>query len=162
MKDSQKLAQLFNEDQADRKTKKIDWDKVSKRDTMRQRKVSLMLKKGLIKTARDHYHAAMIFQHAIEVSGNKLAQRLAKKSADLGEEDAKWLYAAATDRILMRQSKKQKYGTQYTQRHIAGPGDKVERIYELYPCNEKTTDEERRKYNVPTLEEAKKLTSTFN
>ena len=120
-----------------------------------------MIEKGLVKTARDYYHAAMIFQHAIEVSGNKLAQKLAKKSADMGEGDAKWLYAAATDRILMRQNKKQKYGTQYSQRCIAGSGDKVERIFELYPYDENTTDEERRKYNVPTLEEAKNLRKIF-
>ncbi len=162
MKDNPRLQKLFNEDQSDRKAKIIDWEKVSKRDIARQTKVSAMLDKGLIKTARDYYHAAMIFQHAIEVSGNKLAQRLAKKSADMGEENAKWLYAAATDRILLRQSKKQKYGTQYSQRCIAGQGDKVERVFELYPYDETTTDEERKKYNVPVLEEARRLASTFD
>jgi len=161
MKDNQRLQRLYDADQADRSTKMIDWIKVTKRDTARQQKVAVMLEKDQVKTARDYYNAAMIFQHAIEISGNTLAQRLAKKSMDMGEQKAKWLYAATTDRILMRQNKKQKYGTQYTQKYVAGQDEQVERIFELYPCDERTTDEERKKFDVPTLEKAKKMASTL-
>lgn len=161
MKDNSRLQKLFDEDQADRRVKKIDWTKVSKKDIRRQRQVTTMLGKKLVKTARDYYNAAMVLQHAIEVSGNKLAQKLAKRSMDLGEQKAKWLYAATTDRILMRQSKKQKYGTQYTQCYVAGNGDHVERVFKLYPYDERTTDEERRALDVPSLEEAKKLAATI-
>ena len=162
MKNNATIKRLFEADQRVRKQKRIDWSKVCIQDMTRQKKVTKMLEKSLVKTAVDYYHAAMIFQHASEVSGNKVAQRLAKKSMDMGEERAKWLYAASTDRVLMNQGRKQKFGTQYTQRYVPGVGNKVNRIFELYPYDEKKTDKEREVFNVPTLKEAKRMAKNFS
>jgi len=63
----------------------------------------------------------------------------------LGFEKAKWLYAAAQDRLLIKQGKKQKYGTQYKRK---------DGIWFLYPVNKSINDRERKKYNVPTLKES--------
>jgi len=60
---------------------------------------------------------------------------------------AKWLYAATLDRALMNSGQAQKYGTQY----ISGSNGQCSRLYVVDP---RTTDAERKSYNVPTLEEA--------
>ncbi|MBP9668844.1 MAG: hypothetical protein KBE09_00975 [Candidatus Pacebacteria bacterium] len=161
MKDNRTLRALYEADQSDRKHKTIDWRHVGRRDELRQNKAKILLDNGLVCTAADYFHAAMIFQHAIELSGNAMAQKLARKSIALGDERAKWLYAAATDRLLMRKNKKQKYGTQYTQRHVAGEGDTVRTIFELYPYDKTTTDKERAQYNVPSLKEARQIAKTL-
>ncbi|MBI2482326.1 MAG: hypothetical protein HYV76_02080 [Candidatus Vogelbacteria bacterium] len=61
---------------------------------------------------------------------------------------ARWLFAAITDRILVDQNKPQKFGTQYTKKDANSP-------WVLRPINPKTTDAERKKYNVPTLKQMK-------
>ncbi|MEO6509229.1 MAG: hypothetical protein ABIO02_04700 [Patescibacteria group bacterium] len=139
---------LFNEDQADRydiqqwsTQEKID--AIALRDTKRLAEVQMLLEENELHAPDDLYYAAMIFQHGSSVEHFKKANRLAEQSMDLGYEPAKWLYAASLDRALLNEGKPQKFGTQYK--------ITTDREKEYFPCDPTTTDEERKKYNVPRL-----------
>ena len=72
---------------------------------------------------------------------------------DMGHVRARWLYAAATDRKLIREGKKQKYGTQFqiSKNGIATP----------YPYAKSTTDVERSKFLVPPISVRKNQIESF-
>jgi hypothetical protein len=95
----------------------------------------------------DYYHAAMVFQHGVGLADYWRAHELALKAADLGYRQARWLAAAAYERWLMNQGRPQKYGTQY--RAVAGN-------WALWDVDPETTDEERSRWDVPPLAEAKR------
>ena len=153
---SLEIERLFNEDQADRKTETIDWTVVGPRDKERATRIKQLYDSGLITTPQNEWHAAFIFQHcggeqvgseaAIEYL--KMANELARRAMLKGYEPAKWIFAASEDRLLVQQGKLQKYGTQY-ERNAEG-------VFDLSPFEPSTTDEERAKFNVPSLAEAKK------
>lgn len=140
MKDNQRLRSLFEDDQSERQKENIDWDVLSSQDAGRRKIVKDMLSKGLVRTATDYYHAAMVFQHDPHIEGITQAQSLAHTAIQMGDDRALWLYAAATDRILMRENKKQKFGTQYLQTVIVTRKDTVARKWVLYPYEKNTTD----------------------
>lgn len=152
---NKELKKIYEEDQQDRLKSDVDFDFISKRDEERRKKVQIIIKEKSLKTEEDFYHAAMIFHHGSDDSYIKKAQSLAKKSMELGYEKARWLYAATIDRLLMRQGKKQKFGTQFTQKTS-------EAKWKLYPVDSETTNEERALYNVPPLEETKKKIKGMN
>ena len=64
--------------------------------------------------------------------------------------DPKPMYATTLDRALMYSGRAQKFGTQYF--------GKCSRLYVVDP---RTTDAERKSYNVPSLEEAIARAKTF-
>ena len=146
---------IYLEDQRDRKilrgmngspSERKSWgDAVWKRDRVRQKEMRAIIQHGDLKTGKDFYAAAMVFQHGT-LTDVKRAVRLAKASIELGYRPAKWLFAAATDRSLMFQNKVQKYGTQYRR----NAKDK----WQLYRYSRKTTDDERAQFDVPSLEQA--------
>jgi hypothetical protein len=96
----------------------------------------------------------MIFQHGDSRRGLPLANKLARKSVELKNPLAKWLVAATEDRQLMALGKPQRYGTQYT------TDDKGRTV--LYEVDPKTTDEERARWNVPSLAEARSRAEQMN
>lgn len=96
---------------------------------------------------------AMIFHHGTTLADYKKAIALAKKGMALGNKRAKWLYAAAIDRLLIKQGKKQKYGTQYQIKN----GKWI-----LYPVDPKVTDRERAQYGVIPLKEARTNVKAWN
>ncbi len=165
------VSQIFKDDQDDRKDPTIGVDlkilqKVSDRDKKRRKEVELLLKKKLIKTGADFYKAAMIYHHTpgygdglkapkSTLKNYKIALKLAQKSIDKKYEKAKWLFAAVTDRLLTNQGKPQKFGTQYRKKDQSSP-------WELLPVNPKTTDTERKKYNVPTLKQTQNRLKKLN
>lgn len=142
---------LYDEDTEDRNY--INWNderkvkELTKRDGERRKKVREIIKrKGLI-SGLDYHHASLIFQHGETPKDYKLAHELAEKAVSLGDETAKWLYAATLDRWLLSQGRAQKYGTQFKQGS--------NREWELaLPIDPSITDEERAKYGVPPLSEA--------
>ncbi|MEL6559657.1 MAG: tetratricopeptide repeat protein [Bacteroidota bacterium] len=144
--DNQELAQLHEADQKDRKGI-IDWSEVSVRDSERLARVNQMLEEGLIVTGKDHYHAAMIYQHGYETKDSRLAVEMMRKAIALDSAVNKWLLAAAIDRDLMRREKPQIYGTQYIKQGEYEPWQR----YEI--DSTKVTDEERIAYGVETLAE---------
>jgi hypothetical protein len=139
------LASMYDADQQDRPNY-LDAE-VQNRDRQRRTRAKLFYEEGLIKSPEGLYHASMIFQHGETPDDWKLANDLAKKSMDLGYEDAKWLYAASHDRLLSFTNRTQKYGTQY---EVLDDGSWI-----LSPYDQTTTDEERARYNVPPLKQLK-------
>lgn len=160
-KNNKIIYKIFLDDQKDHSAVKIriynnedDWEKLSKRDKRRQEKILQILKnKKLIISGEDYFMAGIIFQHGTTITDSKKAISLAKKGAEMGNDRAKWLYAAATDRLLIRQGEKQKFGTQY---------QKKNKKWQLNPVDKRTTDKERAKYNVVTLKEARAKAESWN
>ena len=157
---SDKIKKIFNADQKDRVSAKLKnysdkerWGIIGARDRKRLLFLVRLLKKKLHLSGADYFRAAMIFQHGSDVKHIKKAQELAKKGMGLENEKCRWLYAAATDRILMMKGKKQKFGTQFKKN-----GGK----WELHPVQPGITDAERRRYNVLPLRKIKIVAGSLN
>jgi hypothetical protein len=149
--DNPRLAAIYKEDQKARQKQPIDWSAVSKKDKAHRAEVLDLLKSGKVITANDYYYAAMVYQHGDEVDDIRVAFSLAQISStiDPTQKKARWLSAAAWDRIMLRKDVPQWYGTQYCRPVPGGP-------MELYKVDESlVTDEERTSMGVPTLQEAK-------
>jgi len=146
------LEELFIGDQEARLNNgaDVDWSELEKEDQTRRERVLELLQNQEIKTAKDYYHAAMIFQHGTRVADSRLAYSLAWISVTLDplDDKARWLSAAAWDRMMMKQEQPQWYGTQFTRKNET-------RNWELYDmAKDAVTDEEREAMNVPPLSEA--------
>lgn len=150
---SERVRVIFNEDQKARTGEDVDWEVLNRGDTARRTEVMDYLEQGQLSTGVDLYYAAFIFQHGNCPEHYKLANRLAGKAISLDYNDARWIYAATLDRYLLSRGKKQKFGTQYTSTDGC--------TYVLEPVNPKTTDKERRRYDVPPLAQAKAAVSEF-
>ena len=123
------LKRLFDADQGDRKNGTID-QKTVKRDADRRKQVLAELRSGRIRTAEDHYHAAMVFQHGESADDIRLAFSMAWISAQMDpkkKDRSLWLSAAAWDRIMMRENMPQWYGTQY----VADDNASAFRLYRM-------------------------------
>jgi hypothetical protein len=101
------LLDLFSADQGDR-VGTIDWSVVNPRDEARRKRVDEILTAGGAKVADDFYHAAMVYQHGSTPAEILRARDLALKAValDATHARAKWLAAAAEDRVLMRASRR--------------------------------------------------------
>ena len=156
--DNNLLKQLFDADQSDRKNGTIDQETV-KRDAGRRKQILTELRNGRIRTAADHYHAAMVFQHGESADDIRLAFSMAWMSAQIDpkkKDRSLWLSAAAWDRIMMCEDMPQWYGTQY----VADDNDSAFRLYRIDETA--ATDDERLRFKVPILSEAKKRVETLN
>lgn len=145
------LKKMIDADQKDRKDKRIAklpdkrrWQIISKRDEKRVNTLEEILKTETNWRGIDCFRIGLLLQHSPTLESKKKVIKFAKKGIKLGNKKCKWLFAAGIDRLLMMQSKKQKYGTQYV---------KKGKLWELYPINPKTTDEERSKYNIKPLKQ---------
>ena len=153
--DSAELKELYTQDQADRTGANIDWKAVLKRDAERQKRVGELIDAGAVQTAKDHYHAAMVFQHGQDTLASGMAVKMMRKAIELDSTINKWLYAAAVDRDLMRREMPQIYGTQYLKM-----GDAPWYRYEIDTT--KITDAERIEYGVETLAEQREKVKNMN
>ncbi len=104
-----------------------------------------LISEGQVKTGKDHYNAAMIFQHGIDTTASGMAVKMMRKALALDSTVNRWLLAAAIDRDLMRKGMPQIYGTQYSRN---GQDSKFKR-YDIDTTQ--VTDEERKYYHVETL-----------
>lgn len=149
------LARLHEEDQKDRMTQPIDWSVVGKRDDERLKRTKEIAEAGGLREAEDYYHAAMILQHSSKTEDYDRAHQWCLKAVELDPElpDARWLAAATKDRSLMSQGKPQLYGTQFK---------RVDGKMILWEVDPSITDEERAKWDVPPLAEAKKRAEEMN
>ena len=148
------IKRLFEEDQNDRiqlrkknySSKKL-WTILKKNDERRRNAVNKILSNKKIKLRGiDYFRIGVVFQHGGTTQTTAQAKLFAQKGIALGHDKSKWLYAAATDRLLLMQNKKQKFGTQY-QKNAEGQ-------WKLMPVSPSTIDAERKKYNVITLQKA--------
>ena len=145
--DNAEISRMYEADQSARKAANIDWTQLNKDDALRRTRVNEFLDSNKVRTGKDYYRSAMIFQHGTDTLASSKAIALMKKAIELDRNTNKWLLAAAIDRHLMRKGQPQIYGTQYVR---MGANAKFER-YRI--DSTKVTDEERKAYNVETLAE---------
>ncbi len=151
---NRELARLKDEDQADREQER--WDGMGARDAQRLSRVMEMLEDGQVQSAHDHFNAATILQHGDDSTDYLLAHELALKAAELDSTVSifRWLAAAAKDRYLWHVGQPQWFGTQRKM---------VDGVWTIEPIDTTViTDDERRKWNVPTLSEARNLAKQMN
>ncbi|HSR51141.1 MAG TPA: hypothetical protein VLV83_09965 [Acidobacteriota bacterium] len=157
--DNVELAEMYKADQEARSDAgKIDWAKLSAEDEKRRERVKEMLEAGLVKTASDHYHAAMIMQHGGEPEAYELAFELSSKAAEMDPDhkSARWLSCAAEDRWLMSLGKPQVWGTQFKRPDMQSP-------WTMEPFDrDAKTDEERKACGVRTLQESEERLEAMN
>lgn len=150
---NENLESIFNKDQSDRLNNPNptpeEGKNIFERDKNRRLIVKQMIDKGELKTPQDYVHAAFIFQHGETSEDYLKANELAKKAVDMGDEKAKWIYAATMDRYLLSIGKPQQYGTQYEK-------DK-DGNWVLSEVDPSTTDEERAEHFIKPLSEIQKL-----
>lgn len=154
VEDLKELKTMYEQDQADRQDLS-DWKKIMRNDSIHLKRVKELLDSSLIQTGKDHYRAAMIFQHGNDSIDSGLAVKMMKKAVALDTTINKWLLAAAIDRDLMRRNKPQIYGTQFTR----SEGEPWRR-YKI--DSTKVTDEVRKSYGVRTLAEQRKKVKELN
>jgi hypothetical protein len=150
------VARICDEDQKDREAgDRIDWSVVGKRDAERLKRTREIAAQGGLKEADDYFCAALVLQHSSETADYEQAHRWCLKALELDPDlaNARWLAAATEDRYLMDQGKPQHYGTQYK---------KVEGKWILWQVDPAVTDEERAKWEVPALAEARGQAETMN
>jgi tetratricopeptide (TPR) repeat protein len=150
------LARLTAEDQKDRQPgDKIDWPVVGKRDAERLKRAREIAAAGGLHEADDYFNAALILQHSDKLEDYATAHQWCLKAVELDPENsnARWLAAATQDRWLMNQGKPQLYGTQFK---------KVNGKWILWDVDPSVTDEERAKWEVPPLAEARKRAEMMN
>lgn len=145
------LEELYKGDIRDRRNISFDDNKqlkeLAKRDSGRKLQVMKLFSENKLSTAKDFHHASLIMQHGETADDYKLAHQFAEKAVTLGDETARWLYAATYDRWLLSTGKPQRYGTQIIQRddgEYAVAGD----------LDPNVTDAEREKWHVPPLSQA--------
>lgn len=119
---------------------------VLERQERRYAKFVSWSEEGLLETAEDHLWAAAALSTSDLTEHLTLAQALALKAAEMGEERAFTVQALATDRLLWKQGLPQRYGTQI----VYEPVLQEWRLYEVDPL---TTDEVRKAMGVPPLAE---------
>lgn len=148
--DNPRLKAIYAEDQSIREGEftKLDWKKINKLDAEHRDEVTKMLKDGTVVTGTDYYHAAMVFQHASEKQGYKLAHELAMIGAAHGSKEARWLSAASWDRFLQSIKENQRFATQYN----STDGGKT---FTLGTVDPEVTDAMRKSLDCPTLAQAK-------
>jgi|GEM_PF-890833 len=144
--DNEALIQLRKADQEDRILGCSP--EVFRRDSLRQIRLYELLDSNLVKTAKDHYNAGLLFHHGGDTAANLMAIKMLEKAfeMDTSMSKQKWLLAAATDRYLLNRNKPQIYGTQY------GRDRKGNRIL-LDMDTTQVTDAERTELGVSTLAE---------
>lgn len=136
---------LFDADQADRDDMLTVGPQVAVKDAARRAELTQLMQAGVLKSGRDYYRAAFIYQHGDQPDDYLLAHVLAVTAMAKGFSDAGWIAAAALDRYLHESGSAQIYGTQF---QIPFNGDPVtQRSYnrDLLP------DSARIAVGVPTL-----------
>ena len=162
---SNELKKLYKEDQIERLN--IDFSQpqealqrvtqeMMEHDKVRLARVHELINRKELKTGQDFLCAAMICQHSPRVEDYALAHLLALKASEMeyvpqeGEPQPLWLAAAAKDRWLVSIGQPQDFGTQYTRTPTTSPGQS-----ERHPVNPNITDETRKQWHVPPLNEQK-------
>ena len=145
---NKKLQKIFNDDQKDRHDPMIrnNGTLLTKNDKARKKIVQSIISKNKALSAKDYYLAAMIFHHGSGVHDSVKAVKLSETSYKLGYKKALSFYAICLDRLLTKQGKKQKFGTQYRKKDARSK-------WKLLPVDSRTTDEERKIYNMAPLKE---------
>jgi hypothetical protein len=147
---------VMQADQADRRGPITDREAVLARDHQRRKRILEIVEASELKAPLDYLYAALVLQHGEVADDFARAHSLALKALELDPRlpQAKWLAAATQDRYLLRSGKPQIYGTQYKM---------VDGKWILDTIDENAvTDEERARWEVPPLAEAKRRVERMN
>jgi hypothetical protein len=145
------LAALFAADQGERKalnaaSTPADWAALAANDEGRRARVAAIVATGGAETGADWYMAAMVYQHGGTLDDYARAREYAITSVLRGDEDGRWLAAAAWDRWLVQAGYPQRFGTQSVCDRTTG----VRRCH-LSDYDPTITDDERSLWDVPPL-----------
>ncbi|WP_020531258.1 hypothetical protein [Flexithrix dorotheae] len=152
---NEELNELFIEDQLDRETNDIDWNVVSFRDSLREKRLFELLETNKIYTAKDYRNAAIIFSHGKDTLSSKMAILMMQKAIKLDPTMNKSILAKAIDKDLMKRDKPQIYGTQ---KILDGQNN-----WKLYMIDTtQVTDEDRQNYDLKSLDEIRKEIKKLN
>jgi len=111
---SDELQKIVAEDQADRTTRPIDWNKVGPRDMIRIKRVGEIFAEGCIVQAKDYAAAALVFQHGDHPDHYLQVYLWQKRAVELGDkEDHPDLMYSGIDRYLVSIGRRQLFATQY-------------------------------------------------
>jgi hypothetical protein len=155
-RDNPEIARIRDEDQADREPgQTLDWKLVGPRDAARLARVKELYLAGALQSGPDFHRAALVLQHGTAPEDFLLAHELCIAAIARGEQDALWLCAASEDRFLMNIDRPQRFATQY---RSTVPGEPMR----LYQVGEGVSDELRKAFHAPTLEEARKREELIN
>ncbi|WP_237132371.1 hypothetical protein [Pseudohongiella sp. O18] len=155
--DNTELEQLYLSDQSARQAQPINWEELREEDAVRREQVLSILRNGDIQSARDYFHAAMIFQHGNSPEDIRLAHSFATIAATLDSSlaNVNWLKAATWDRLLLNFDQPQWFGTQFVR-----DGDGSLTLYKMEP--DVISDEQRTAWSVPTVSESLQLLEQRN
>lgn len=152
--DNPELKEMVRKDQEIRQNDTLDWEPI---DQTHRERVMWLLANGKVRTNEDKLNASLLLQHtaltfcsdelkSISPENYLMAHQLARSAFEGGEKGAAYMTAVTYDRYLLYTAGYQKYGTQRVPDEVTG-----EEVWA--PIDTKTTDEERAKYNVPSLKE---------
>ena len=150
-KENQELARLAAEANADSNFSdpaKVDWAAVNRRALARFARVKALLASGMMLSADDFSHAAMLAQVASEPDDLLLAHDLAVVAVIKGDAHALPLAARSMDKYLVRTDRPQRFGTAIAQFWPNPPS--------LPPIDPSEFDCVRTAFGVPTVEESKR------
>jgi hypothetical protein len=133
----------------------MDPSAVWQRDSARRQLVEQILAAGGAHDGADFYHAAMVFQHGPEIEDSRRAHELALHAVTLDPANAKarWLCCASEDRLLQKEGKPQRWGTQF---------DYVDGRWQIAPTDDSVDDAERARWNVPLKDEQLRRADRMN
>jgi len=155
--DNVELEQLYISDQSARQAQSINWDELNEDDAARRQQVLSILRAGGIQTAKDYFHAAMIFQHGNSAEDIRLAHSFATIAASLDPNlaNVNWLKAATWDRLLLNYDQPQWFGTQFVRDDHGNLS-----LYKMQP--DVITDEQRAAWSVPRVSESLRMLEERN
>ena len=157
---SSEIHQLFLADQEERKSwgsrtfTDEEVKQAEERDAKRRERARQIYLSGGLKTGRDYFDAALLFQHGEQPDDYLLAHVLATVGIVKGDADSRWMAAATLDRFLQSLKQKQIFGTQFI-------GENNRYTYEPYN-RDLLTDEVRKAMNVPDLAAQQKDLDNMN
>lgn len=150
------LLAAYLADRADRSGEMENLDAIRLRDRSRRDIVRVSLDRRLVRTAHDYLHAALIMQHGDSSADIALARELAQQAVALRPwlAEARWLFAATTDRSLRMNGKPQIFGTQYQQ---------VDGVWTLEPFDPSVvSDAERAKWRAHPVAQRREFIEQLN
>ena len=104
------LERLSDEQLNDAESEGVDRRNRSRR---RRTRVLELYNQGLVVSADDHYHAALVMLYGEDVAQFELSRTFARRAVELGSTRAWSIIAAAWDRSLIQRGKPQRFGTQF-------------------------------------------------
>lgn len=111
------LENLYYEDKEERSQEIINIKKINISTQKRLVLVKQILNEIDTSDIWNCHYLAYLFHHGNTIEDYKQAHFYANKAVKLGSTVTKWLYAATLDRLLITQGKKQRFGTQYTEKN---------------------------------------------